>query len=102
MSWLIESYLEEEMKTAEDFKKKKDAELDKQIDDQINTINSNRGRKDEKSIDVVNKNLGLKWEDKKHNSAERIHAADAVERHDRRHPDRKIAESSSDIVEILQ
>ena len=97
MSWLIESYLEEEMKTAEDFKKKKDAELDKQIDDQINIINSNRGR-DKKSKDVVNKNLGHTII----NTAERLHAADAVERHDRRHPDRKLAESSSDIVEILQ
>ena len=100
MSWLIESYLEEEMKTAEDFKKKKEAERDKQIDDQINTVFGNRGN-DEKSIDVVNKNRGSVW-NMKDSTAARMRAADAVERHDRRHPDRKLAESSSDIVEILQ
>ena len=85
MAWLIEAYLNEEMKTAADFHNKKeleqwfkkrdeDAEIDREINRDI----------------IADKNTG------------KDAIPDAVDRHNRRHPDRKVASECADIIEMLQ
>ena len=114
---LYEAFLDEEMKTAQDFKDKKnktrDDSYDKDFDiNHRNEINKyNAGNKysinakyedlpkhDIKSYEKARNYVAKSRDDLNSDTSHRGNAnfnaaSDAVERHDRRHPDRKIVES---------
>lgn len=103
MAWLIESYLNEEMKTAKDFHKKKTQETIKKISDDVSAEARNdrleaQSKKDRLSNNMKDmdnaisradakvavdkrEDLGLMTDDK----AARTRAIDAVSRHNRKH-----------------
>ena len=128
MAWLIENVLEEDMKTAADFEKKKEEEKDKEAREADKSIARDEKR-DAKSYnyrDIDNKYDNLRksknaqydalgavimgTDSKKHTddalkygkaAASVIDKVDAIDRHNRRHPDKKVVNAAAEI-ELLQ
>ena len=103
MAWLIESYLNEEMKTAKDFQKKKSQEIVKKVSDEVSAEARNdrleaQMKKDRLSNNVKDMDRAISRADAKvavdkredlgaltGDQTARSRAIDAVARHNRKH-----------------